>query len=349
MTVQDFGGSALSHVSLFTPGWRNERRIQVSGIQASWTINGVGRLSCLIPVGAAPRDRDIRGLFLLWEHPTMGVWAGTIEDLPDDFTGGTLEIGCASMADQLRRRRGPRITAPTRAQAGALARLALHTSQQSSRLWIDRSYFEGAGADILIEWRGDALLSVYQTLQQASGQEWRVSTDSARVTTLEWRKRVGRDLRGSVLIADGYQLGGGRRESSLANVANDLLVIAGSEQWQRRQATTVADRESIRLYGRRQGPVTPIPGAVLGASLRSAGRQIVDELAHPADPTTVILVADNRGGSLNTPMRVREGDTVRLFRAGQETPFDFRVVSRTVDTNAGTATFVGDATPEETG
>jgi hypothetical protein len=90
MTVQDFGGSALSHVSLFTPGWRNERRIQVSGIQASWTINGVGRLSCLLPADAAPRDRVIRGLFLLWEHPTMGVWAGTIEDLPDDFTGGTL-------------------------------------------------------------------------------------------------------------------------------------------------------------------------------------------------------------------------------------------------------------------
>lgn len=340
--------SFLTQVSLFTAGWRNERRVAVAALRASWTINGPGRLSCLFPADTMLRPRDLKGLWLFWEHGTCGVWAGIVEDLPDDFSGGTWEIGAYSMASLLSHRRGPRLAKPSRAQAGGLAKIALRTAESPGRLWITTSIFEGVGPDLEMEWTGDLVSNVFAQLVSASGQEWRVTTARDRTTTLEWRKRVGRDLRKKVQIADGYGLAGGRLESSIGIVENDRLAIAGEEQWQRRQAVVVEDRASILLYGRRQGPATPYPGLVREASLRSAAKEDIGRLKRAAQPTTVVISQDNALGWRNIPLRVREGDTVRLLRGGQRTPFDFRIITREVDTVAGTMTLTGDATAAAT-
>jgi hypothetical protein len=348
-----FPVSVLGQVSLFDPGWRNEQRVEVGALVASWTINGVGRLSCHLPANKVVRAGNpqgaLLGRWLYWEHPTCGVWAGIVEDVPSDVDAATQEIGANAFAAILGTKRGPRTLDPTmRKPAGGLALMALRYAEKGPRSWFDAINVDNSGPEFSVSWRGDTVLQVWQQLQTASKQEWRCTTDRTRKTTLEWRLRVGSDLRNKVLIADGYQLAGGRVEQSIAGVVNDHLALSADAKFANRSAVVVEDKASILAYGRRQGPAVTYPGFVLRHALRTVAKFAVDQQAQPVYPTTVVLAADNGLGIRNVPLSVREGDWVRLFRGGLTSPLDFRVVSRSVDLSANQVTFVGDATIAET-
>jgi hypothetical protein len=341
-----FTGQTASYqtqISIFDPFWRNERRVAVGGLRASWAINAPGRLSCFIPAQPGVNPRSYRARWVLWEHPTCGVWGGFVEDLPDDSGAGTIEIGCVSMAGMLDLQVGPRIDAPARAQAGALALYAFRNAQTDGHIPFEEMSADEAGPDLEMEWRGESTLSTWQSLQSSSSQDWNVVTTRDRKIYPYWRKQYGRDLRGSVLLADGYQFATMRMDDSIATVVNDLFGSSELERYQARSVVEVEDADSLIALGQRRQKNVRYPGLVRKGSLRAAADYDLDKLSDPALSTTVVMPSDKTVGTISYPLTVREGDTVRLWRAGKPLPFDYRILGREIDTIAGTLTLSGTA------
>jgi hypothetical protein len=321
------------------PGWVAPRLIEVANVQASWAINEPGRLSCIIPARALPAARDVKGMWVWWQHPTQGGWGGFVEADPVDTNRGR-ELSCVGFPALFGVRRGPFRAKPAKATAGQLALAALRTSANVDRLWLTGAEADTAGALIEQEWRGDSVLQVLDNLVQASGQEWRVVVQDDRSIIFEWRVMVGADRRSQVLLAEGYQIVSAEWRSSIATVVNDRLAVTGVERFAGRQRVVVQDASSILQFGRRQDSVA-YPGHLRESSLRVAAQRDLRRLAQPAGPLSLRIAATEGLG-----LYLREGDWCRVWLASQPAPLDFRIRSRAALLDDGLVEFAGDAWSE---
>lgn len=331
--------SFASLIELSRPGWVAPRLVPVADVQASWAVNEPGRLSCLLPYEALPTGRDLKGLWVWWQHPTQGGWGGFVESDPID-TGRGRELSCAGFAALLDVRRGPERAKPGRGTAGQLALTALRTSQQADRLWLTAAVAGTAGTLIEQEWRGESVLSILNGLVSASGQEWRIVVGDDRSITFEWRVMVGADRRNQVLLAEGYQIASASWGPTLATVVNDRLAVTGVETFAHRQRVVVQDSDSILTYGRRQDRQS-YAGLLRESGLITAAKRDLRTTAWPAGPLTLSILATEGLG-----LYLREGDWCRVWLAGARSPLDFRIRARAVSINDGTVEYAGDAWPE---
>lgn len=328
-----------SVLEISRPGWVAPRLVEVANVVASWAINEPGRLSCLLPYGAIPAGRDLKGMWVWWQHPTQGGWGGYIEADPVDTVRGR-ELSCVAFPALLDARRGPERARPARATAGQLALYALRNSAAGDRLWLTAVSADTAGALIEQEWRGESILRLLDALARASGQEWRATVGDDRSIVFEWRVMAGADRRNQVLLAEGYQIASAEWQPSIAGLANDLLAVTGVEQFAGRQRVVVQDTASILTYGRRQQRKT-YPGLLRESALKTAAARDLRAMAQPAGPLTVQIPAREGLG-----LYLREGDWCRVWLASQRQPLDFRIRSRAARVDEGLVEFAGDAWPE---
>ena len=178
----------------------------------------------------------------------------------------------------------------------------------------------------------------------ADGIKWRINRAEFDATLSDWtvgfefRRQVGRDQRGKVLLVEGRHIIDGRITPSRAGVVNDRLAVSADSDWQDAPAAYATDPDSIVAYGRRQDTVR-YAGYSTGPALYSRAKADLARIAEPITPAS-IRVADTEPQLLD----VRQGDTIRVWSASANRLYDFRVVTRGVDAEQGVCTLAGDAT-----
>lgn len=336
-------GSGAQAVTIAEPGWRNPVWLPVAGPSASWALSTIGLFSCH---AAARRVHalgmgDLKGAWLRWDHPTMGVWGGVIKRTPTETAAGTMELSADSFHVNLKGVRTP-ITLQTATGApGSLALRLVRDSPTDRRLWYDDVQADSGGRALRLDLRGDDLYDTISSLAEQNGHEWDVTVDSDGAISWQFRRHCGEDKTGSVLLAEGLNVVGGSIAPTIDELVNDILAVAEGDDWVTAPKTRVQDPDSVLAYGR-AAVTRQYAGSPGLASLVSRARADFDLDAEPAVAVAVTVPE-------NDPILrdVRQGDTVRLWSARQNARYRFRVVSRSVDAGEGVAKLGGDATVEE--
>lgn len=341
--MAELSTSALSTITLAYRGWGDARQIGVASVAASWGVSEIGRFSAVM---AARQARllgvpSLLGLWVLWEHATLGRWGGVIEDVNVDLFRGTVELAGASFATNLRKKRTSRNQRISSAPAGSLWLRAVADVQNDQDLDIDEANADEGGSLLTWEWRGDDLFQVTDALASAANHEYDVYLDDDLRVVAEFRERVGSDKTGSVLLIEGRDVLDGTIALSTYDLVNDILAVSGDDEWAAADHIIVTDPDSIDTYGRQQGTAA-YDYATRRASLLPRAQEALVTLAEPAIPATVRVAATNPQLSL-----FGVGDTVSLWSATANQRYDFRVLSRAIAADEGVVTLSGDCAVAE--
>ena len=332
--------SALATLTVAEPGWGDLREVRVASVSAAWAVSRVTRLSAFVDA----RDAwllgitDWLGLWVRWDHPTMGTWGGVVQDAAYDLGRGTLELGCASFLTLLSKRRTAKEYVQASAPAGALVLRALTDADNEAPLGFDSLSADEDGPLFQVSWRGEDLLRLTQRLASTADAEFDATVDDDGAVAFAFRHRVGQDRRGDVALIEGYQIVDGSLTPSIANLVNDRLAVSADVDWQDAAAAIATDPDSILTYGRRQDTVR-YQGYSTGPALYGRAKADLVLASLPVAPAS-IRVPDTEPQLLD----VRQGDTIRVVSASSNALWDFRVVGRSVYAETGVATLVGDAT-----
>lgn len=335
------GGGAAA-VILADPGWRNQVGVPAASIAASWRVSGEGRLSFHIPANVAHRFGfdDLNGRWVRWEHPLMGLWGGVVLVKNIDI-GRSVECSCASLVRHLSGRRLPRKSTPATGSPGTLFLRAINAvANNDAAIPFDDVQADEDGLALTSDWRGNDLGREVENLARQGDCEYDATLQEDNRMTLEFRRQIGRDQRGRVLLAEGYQIADGQIRESIEDMANDVLGVAADRDWDKSAGGIVLNPDSIDTYGRRQVTIRYV-GVTQRAGFEPLARRDLKTLSAPAIPLSVTMP--------DTEPQLRDilqGDTIRLWSASANRRYDFRVRSRAVDTVGGTATLTGDATVE---
>lgn len=320
------------------PGWRDRRVLPVASLSASWSVEALGVLSAQLPADAVHRlgFAELLGKWVAWDGGALGLWGGVLRRTPSETRSGTLELSCDSFRVLFRGIATPRTYKLATAPAGALWIRGVSDAVTDRRLWLDSYAADEDGPVLALEWRGDDLADVSDQLARLSDHEWDATLNSNWTIGAAFRRRLGRDLTGSVVLADGYNVVAGQVAPSLDPLVNAIVAIPDDRQWERTQRAVAVDAGSIATYGRVE--VTRRYEGVFGPdSLYTRAKQDVERESGPAIPATVVVaLAHPVNGS------IRQGDTVRYWSARQNARYAFRVTSRAVDVGEGTVTYGGD-------
>ena len=321
-------------VILADPGGGNKREVRVGNISASWQINGIPRLSALMPLRDAWRQGidDYTDLELYWQHPTCGMWGGIVKRTR--ASGQTLELGARGMVRKLKKSTVRRTYFQARGSAGALVARALQDGNGERPLF-NAIEVDDAGPLISVEWRGDDRFQVVDRLAKASGQQYRVDVAEDFTTTFQFGVRAGEDKTGSVLIAEGYNAGDMDIIIDSENVENRILAVSAADDWADAAWTIVADGKSIRDRGLHQG-TRRYYGLTSPGALAERARVELNELRNPTMVATVTMSA--RTGLL---AEITEGDRVRLWSASMNRRFFFDIEQRAINESTGQVALVG--------
>ena len=332
--------SGLSTLTIGARRWGNAQSVTVASVSASWGVSTIGRLSAVLTARQAGRlgFASLLGLWVLWEHETLGPWGGVVEDVTFDLDRGTVEMGAASFATLLRKRRTSRSFRTQSAPAGSLWLRAMTDVQTDQDLDIDSAAADEDGTLFTVEWRGDDLFQLTDSLATASQHEYDVAVDADRRIAAEFRAQVGADRRGSVLLIEGRDVLGGQIAPTSYDLVNDLLAVSADGDWAAVEHAVVLDGDSLEAYGRHQG-VAAYDYTTRRATLVPRAEEDLVTLSVPAIPASLRVAASNRQLTAFT-----HGDTVRLWSASANAMYDFRVLSRAVDADEGVVTLAGDCT-----
>lgn len=332
--------SALSTLTIGTRRWGTPQRVSVASVSASWGVSTIGRLSAVLSAAQAGRlgFSTLLGLWVAWEHETLGAWGGVVEDVAFDLDAGTVELSAGSFATLLRKRRTSRSFRTQSAPAGSLWLRAMTDVQTDQDLDIDEAQADEDGNLFTVEWRGDDLFQFTDSLATGSNHEYDVGLDANRRIVAEFRARVGRDQRGRVLLIEGRDVLGGQIAPTSYDLVNDLLAVSADGDWAAVEHAVVLDGDSLETYGRHQG-VAAYDYTTRRATLVPRAEEDLVTLSVPAIPASVRVSASNRQLAAFT-----HGDTVRLWSATANAIYDFRVLSRAIAADEGVVTLAGDLT-----
>jgi hypothetical protein len=324
-------------IILADAGWSNKREVRVGNVSANWQINGIGRLSALVPIREAWRQGidDYTDLELYWKHPTMGVWAGVVK-MTRVRSGETLELSARSLVRKLRKSRVNRTYSQRRGSAGALVFRALQDGNGERPLF-DQIRVDDAGPLISVDWRADDRFTVVDRLAKASGQQYRVDLNDDWTSTFQFRQRVGEEKQGEILLAEGYNVADVEIVTNADDIENDILAVSADDDWADAAFTYVRDGKSIRDRGRQQGTRRYYglnsPGAL-------AERALV-ELKQYRTPTIAVTLTMSARSPLLA--EIREGDRVRLWSTSANGRYLFDIERRALNDASGVVYLYGTA------
>jgi len=331
-----------SIITISDEHWEDARDIAVGDLSVGWRVNGNGRGSFRLPARTAHLLgwSDIKGRWVWAPLGPLGCWGGIVEDDPGDIGNGIVELSCVSMGALLDHATTPRTYRQYTSTAGALIGRAIRDCALDGPLWFDTVTVDEDGPAVTLEHRGDQLGRVVQSLASGAGGQWNVTVDADAAIAFAYASEY-EDVRGDLILREGYNVVAGSVRPSIAQVVNDLLGVANDRDWQRSGAARVEDADSILTHGRRQGSKR-YPGHTRKSSLETVARA---DLARLALPTNAV--------SIDVPVRdkslyeLREGQLVTLVSAATNQTLDFEVAARAYDAGRGVVTLVGTATEQD--
>jgi hypothetical protein len=331
-------GPLLDQIEISRVGGGDPRLIRSTGLSVSWPVIEQGQLSAEV----ATKDLmqifgvfDLRGRWIRWEHPTLGVWAGIIVDVEHDDGTQTTELAAKDFSALLSAMALVKIYTVTASPAAGLAKRVVRDANRegSGYGWITAFYGEEMGPPVTLTLRGGKVEAALRTIANQSGDEWWV--DDQRI--LRWWQKRGRDLTGRVQLVTGRHVIGMRYTLDLEPVVNDLLAVPADEQYALSQAFRVDNDASIRAIGRRQDQIN-YTGFVTESTLRPLAEKDLKRLLNMGK--TIQFDVVNVDGCYAW---FREGDTVALLAPAVNVRLAARVMVRTFDSDRGVLTVSADA------
>lgn len=334
--------NSLSQITVFKRGWRYARTVDVAGINAGWGVNTPGRLSCLLPLDAAPyTGMDWLGRWVVWEHPTMGRWAGYVEDRIKPGDDGTMELSVVGFANILSKRRTMRRYRPAAGPPGAIINRALSDITLDAGMPY-RFDFSERGPHLKYEFRAGMVMDVFDTMVSSSGQEWASWLADDRALVIQWRPQVGGDATQQVVFTEGVNCIAARSEMTINGLVNDLLALADDQQYARARGARVQSRGSVGRFGRMQDTLR-YTGMVNQSSLGPRAERDIKLLALPM--VTIPLRVRHDEPMLGY---VRDGTQIRFVSWQDNAVYRLRVLARDLDLDAGVVTLTCDAVSDIT-
>lgn len=270
-------GPALGDVILARHGDRGRQHLTMGGVAVSWEVNAAGAFSAFAPIDElleiSANPEDLRGWWLMWQHPTLASFGGPVTDVAIRSTG-IVEIAAtgwlALLAKRLTRRRDQAVSA----QAGAIAARIVRDAGA-----VEPTGIAGVSADEwgdFVAWRdnGGEVISALGSLANLSDQDFAVGEDDR---IFYWRRQFGADLSASVQLVQGYHIADWRPSWSLDPVVTEV-VLSSSNRNRFATAPSVAghDADAYGAFGPRQMRGTyrgRLPRAVVqSAAIKQAER-----------------------------------------------------------------------------
>lgn len=329
-------GNLLLTVS--EPGWRDKRDVQVVSVAASWEVSTLGLLSAKLPAKRAHLlgIGEWLGKWVRADLGRQGIWGGIIQRNPTETSDGTMELSCDSFHALFDGIATAATYRQASASAGALWLRAIADAPTNRTRWISSIRADEDGPSIAMEWRGDDLYDLSGYLADTSDHEWDVVLNADWTISAVFRKRVGRDRRGRVLLIEGRNGVSGQVAPSRDDLVNVIRAHHEEEQWETSPVTIAIDARSRQRY--EEITKTRSYAAMTGPeSLYIRAKQDLARESVVKMPTTVIVPASDRQLS-----DVRQGDTVRYWSARQNKRGDLRIISRSIDVSEGTVKLAGD-------
>lgn len=325
-------------VTIAYPGWRRKRTLYAVSGSGSWTVSskGIGSFSIRARDAHMLGFESLRGLWIRVDFGRSGLWGGVIKRNPTEVREGMMELSCDSFHILLRGIVTQRTYRQASAPAGTLWLSAISDLATDRAWWIDSFEADEGGPCLQMEWRGDDLYDLTDYLATNSGHEWDVVLNDDWSISAVFRKQVGRDKRGSVLLADNYNVRAGSVQPSNDSLINTIYASTEEEDWEGAESTVAINAASRDQYGTMAA--TRRYAATLGAeSLYTRAQADLATLAKPAIPATILIPRNNIVVS-----DIRQGDTVRYWSVRQNEQYEFRVLSRSIDLDEGDVKLGGD-------
>lgn len=319
-------GPALLDFTVAQLGWSRPIRLTATGIAAGWAVREPGVFSAEVVTSdliAETGTVDLRGRWLRWDHPTLGRWSGVVTDTQPDSDSGATELAATDFRVLLDRRRTAKVYDIQSATAGGIARRLVTDASRLEPLWITEVRADETGPKIGYQARAGDVLAALGSLADAAGQEWRVDGDRV----LEWRAKLGRNLRSTVQLVEGREIVSFRYPHALTPVVNDLLVVPANADYARTNSVVVRDSASIRQFGVRSDTVV-VTDAVVEGMLRPRGLARMGQLAK-LGRTLALAVTDDD----DVWAAFREGDTMTALLSSINTRIAARVMTRAWDSD----------------
>lgn len=246
-------GPAIGDVILAKHGDRGRQNLQCGNVAVSWEINASGAFSAfasiddVLEISANPED--LRGWWLMWQHPTLADFGGEISDVAVR-SNGTVELAAAGWLVLLNKRLTRRRDQSVNAQAGAIAARIVRDAGA-----VEPTGIAGVSTDEwgeFVGWRDDGgeVLSALGRLRNLSGQEYAVG-ESDRI--FYWRRQFGADLSSTVMLVQGTHIADWRPSWSLDPVVTEVI-LSSSNRNRFATAPSVSGNDSAAYaaYGPRQ-------------------------------------------------------------------------------------------------
>jgi len=336
-------------VTIGRAGWVAPQRLNIGPPTMSWRTDGPGTLSCevdartlaLAGLAVGRRVNPLKGRWLWYAHPTAGAWGGVVTRTEVNDT--TVTITAEQFAVLLRKRRVASTYPPLSISPGSLALYLLASAErQGDHLQLTGRTAEESGKAVDIEPRGGDLCDDVLPELAGFGYQWRVRADTMTERVFEFRRRLGEDKRGSVLLSEGHDVVRVGLSGDLWTVANSIEGIPGSEFWEGAAGYTQDDRGSIRALGRRYEETVAYTGSVTRSTIVPLVLRELAERAYPQEIAVVEVVDEGMRWR-----EFREGDTVSLMSRSINVRCPLEVDVRTLDVGAGTMSIAGRLRTEE--
>ena len=336
----------MMSVTIADPNWRNAVSVPVSGPSASWQVSTIGRFSGVIPAGRAHGlgFDDLKGKGIRYDDPYMGPWGGTIQRNQTDSGSGIMELSADSFHARMRGIRTPIMSKTISGASGQLALYVMTQSPTDKRLWFDSIAASSDGAVQRLDLRGDDLYDVVSSLASDSDHEFNVILNDDGTIDWEFRRRIGSDNTGSVILSEGWNVMSCQVSPSIDGMVNDILAVSNEQDWITAPRRRIIDPDSVIAYEHQSEIRQYLGNAGTGSMVTRAKRDLeINGIA--AIPATVSMP-----GNRVELRSIREGDTVRLWSNRQNARYFFRVISRSIERSGGNAVakLAGDCILEET-
>lgn len=300
--------------------------VRINGASWSKVVSDLGTFNAEVPTAHLKRAGllpDPRGRWIEWAHGPL-YWAGVVTACEDNEDGVTSELVGRTWEWLLQGRRMPRFGNLEAANPGDLLRRAVADRSRASD-WIGVAIeCDRVGAAVPLASRGADLLDLLRDVARQGQGDYRVDH---RTRTIVYRRRLGIDRSGSVVVTEGRHVLSRRRSLDLEASYNEVLVTPRDEPYGRTRSAEVRDDAAIRRHGLRQTAVV-LDGIVTRAALGPAAEAELDRVVRRGQTLAVELTnADRVWG------RFAEGDTILAVLPSVNARYRLRTRVLTYDTD----------------